>query len=117
LNEDIDLWLRLGTAPGFVYIEHPPSFAQRQHGGNTSGVINRSVRGLEHLWERECTGRYPGGSDRRAARLKLMTYVARSTSVQALATEDRGAAWGVYRKFFRAHLRLGRWRYLLGFPV
>ena len=114
--EETDLWMRLGTAPGFVRIESPFCSARREHEGNVTHDLARSVKGVLHLIEQERAGAYPGGAARRAQRVAMLTRHVRPISIQCLRNQQGADAWALYRKSFAWHVRLGRVRYLLGFP-
>lgn len=115
--EDSDLWLRLGTGQGFVRIEAPICAARRKHDSNVTADLTRTIEGIDHIIEQEETERYPGGTQRRRQRLTLLTRHVRPVSLECIRRGRRDAAWRFYRASFGWHLRLGRLRYLLGFPV
>ena len=113
--EETDLWMRLGTAPGFVRIETPFCSARREHEDNITHDLARSVKGVLNLIEQERAGAYPGGAARRAQRVAMLTRHVRPISIQCLRNQQVADAWALYRKSFAWHMRLGRVRYLLGF--
>jgi len=113
--EETDLWMRLGTAHGFVRIEAPFCSARREHEGNVTHDLARSVDGVLNLIEQERAGAYPGGAARRAQRVAMLTRHVRPISIQCLQHQQGADAWALYRKSFAWHLQLGRIRYLLGF--
>jgi glycosyltransferase involved in cell wall biosynthesis len=116
-SEDVDLCLRLGCAAGFIRQPSPPSFAKRSHAGNISHQVKSSANGLRIIYGREKGGSYPGGSSQRRARLGVITFLSRAVAMQALEFGERGVAWELYLRCFAWHVRLGRVRFLLGFPV
>ncbi len=111
--EESDLWLRLGASKGFVRIESPYCSARREHDGSITRDATRNIDGVMRIITREKAGEYPGGSAREIERLQLITRHARPLSLAC----DRSSAWQLYRDTFAWHVRLGRWRYLLGFPL
>ena len=113
--EETDLWLRLGTAAGFVRIDAPFCSAKREHAGSNTRDLTRIVNGVSNLIAQEHAGRYPGGAARRRQRLKMLARHVRPASRECLRQNRIGDAWRLYRQSFRWHLRLGRLRYLLGF--
>lgn len=115
--EDTDLWLRLGAEPGYVRIESPPLFAQRLHPGSASTNIDRTLAGLQRLLDRETSGSYPGDAEFMWRRRALLAATARSTSIWALKAAHRQAGWSLYLRTLAWQLRLGRLRYLAGFPL
>jgi glycosyltransferase involved in cell wall biosynthesis len=58
VGEDIDLWFRIGAAPGFVRVDAPPLYVRERHEGSLSEDIARSFDGLRQLVGRELTGAY-----------------------------------------------------------
>lgn len=81
-SEDIDLWLRLGTEPGFVYLDGGPLYGYRQRPGSMTRSAARLERGIKKLVSNELRGVYPGGSERAPERRTLLT---------------RNVVWGVRR--------------------
>jgi hypothetical protein len=116
VSEDHDLLYRLGTEPGFVWVEAPLVVGYRQHGGSSSRDLERSHEGQCFLLEEERLGRYPGGAARRRERLRLLLHGARHVT-QWLTEHGRPElALDLYQRSLRGHLSVPRWRYLLGFP-
>jgi GT2 family glycosyltransferase len=114
--EDHDLALRLGAAPGFVYVHSPAMVACRQHAGNASGDVLRTFEGLRRIIVAESEGRYPGAVARRIQRRRIITQHVRPASLALIDAQARRQAWKLYRMTFAWHLRQGRLKYLLGFP-
>ncbi len=115
--EDSDLWLRLGTAPGFVNIISPPAFGYRRHSGSAVSWTVRSIRGNQLMVSRELSAMYPGGAQRASERLQIITRHLRPGSIECLKRGHVAAGWKMYRQSFAWHIRLGRWKYLGGFPA
>ncbi len=115
-QEDCDLWLKLGAAPGFVVIHQPTCSGRRWHEQNISHDRTRNLAGVRHLLTQAQTNAYPGGSARQRERLRILTRHIRPAAVACLRTGQRREAWELYRASFGWHLRLGRLRFLLGFP-
>jgi len=115
--EDCDLWLRLGTASGYVLVESPPLYAYRRHEDSAVSDWRRTYDGISHLIAQERAGRYPGDSSRRGDRLRILTTHVRPVSLACLRERRLWDAWNLYGRTFSWHVRLGRWRYLLGFPA
>jgi glycosyltransferase involved in cell wall biosynthesis len=116
-GEDFDLALRVGVAPGFVEIRAPVTVGYREHAGGFRHVPDKTLATLDFLWEQERQARYPGGPARRKERWRILTIPMRSNSIACLRGGLRAKAWQLYRRTFAWHLALGRWKYLLGFPV
>jgi glycosyltransferase involved in cell wall biosynthesis len=115
--EDHDLMLRLGNARGFVQIKSPVTLGYRRHTGSATKDISMSVKGNRYLIEQEQRGSYPGGAARAVERLAIVTRHVRPVSLECARQGLRSEAWQLYRATLRWHVHLGRWKYLLGFPV
>lgn len=116
-GEDADLAMRLGTAAGFVHVISPPAFAYREHAVNERAQIERNLDGVRHQIKAELEERYPGGNARKPQRIEILGTFLRPLSLALLKQGRRTDAWELYRRSFAWHVRLGRLRYLLGFPV
>jgi glycosyltransferase involved in cell wall biosynthesis len=118
IAEDHDLMLRLGTARGLVVLHSPPTVGYRQHAGSVTAADPRGwYLGVRRLVEREQAGDYAGGADRRRERLRILTARVRSAAVDCVRQGRPGWGWWLYKASFRWNLLLGRWRFLLGFPL
>jgi glycosyltransferase involved in cell wall biosynthesis len=115
--EDADLAMRLGVAPGFVHVVAPITFGYREHDQNVHDDLSRTLGGLQSQLDAEENGRYPGGKQRRLERLRILGGFVRPVVFSLLRNGDRSAAWALYRRTLAWHVRLGRLRYVLGFPV
>lgn len=115
--EDIDLCLRLGTAPGFVRLLAPALFAKFAHDSNIGLDLPRSVSGLKDIYARERAGEYPGGAERRRARLALITLASRKTIADAARQGHLRPALTLYRQCLAWNLRLGKLRFVIGLPL
>ena len=116
-GEDADLALRLGTADGFVHITKPFSFGYREHGVSAMKDFSRTVAGCHMNVRKERADAYPGGSARATARRRILTRHVRPVTLECLRMGLHADAWQLYRETFSWHVRLGRWKYLLGFPM
>lgn len=116
-GEDTDLWLRLGAEPGYVRIESPPLFAQRLHSSSVSLNVDQTIAGVQRLLDRETAGAYPGDPEFTWKRRALLAATARSTSIWALKSAHRQMGWRLYFCTLAWQFRLGRLRYMTGFPL
>lgn len=116
-GEDSDLALRMGTAPGFVQIIAPVMFAYREHAGGVRHVAGKNVAGDFYRIAMEEGGRYPGGTRRAKERWSILSPHLRANSLECLRSGLRSEAWQIYRRTFRWNVALGRWKYLVAFPV
>lgn len=116
-GEDLDLALRLGTAPGFAHITSPATVAYREHAGNVVKDFDRTLAGMQLLLDREAAGEYPGGRTRARERLEALTRFVRPVTFEAARQRRFKEASRLYARMFLSNVRLGRIRYLVGFPM
>jgi len=115
--EDHDLVLRMGTAPGFVKLLRPRVLGYRQHANSLTADVRKTSAGVRHLVQQERRGAYPGGPSRAAERREIICRYVRPVVVACLRSGMRSDARRLYWATFGWHLRLGRWRFLLGVPT
>jgi len=113
--EDSDLWMNLGTAPGFVHLKAPIVFGYRANPESASKVQSRTFEGIRQMVLKEQTGKYPGGLARQRERWHILTAHVRPASLDCLRSKHFQSAWWLYRNTFRWHLAESRLKYLLGF--
>jgi len=116
-DEDLDLTLQLGLAPGFIQVTSPETFAYRRHASNVSKDSNRLLAGTRTRIRAECEGRYPGGNVRAMERRRILTRSTRSISIGCIKAGLLRDAWMLYCATFGWNLSLRRVKYLLAFPV
>lgn len=114
--EDSDLWLRLGTQPGFVHIASPPVFAYRRHEGSAVGSLRKSFLGTMTMVAREKSGGYPGGGARRVERSEILTRHTRPLSVACARDGLLREALAIFFRTLWWNVRLLRVRYLFALP-
>ncbi|WP_016953293.1 glycosyltransferase family A protein [Anabaena sp. PCC 7108] len=114
-SEDNDLWLRLGTATGFIYINSPFVLAYRQHSNSAIAITNKTYEGTCYLIQQEKISQYPGGKIRERERLEILTRHIRPVSLGCLREIEIEKGWNLYKQTFLWHIWLGRFRYLIGF--
>ncbi len=114
--EDVDLWLRLGCAPGFVKISSPAVFAQRRHPGNVSLALKPSLIGAGYLITQEQAGHYPGGAAFAPQRQRIIAANTRSIILKALRQGCLAAAWSLFRQTFVWQMQFQRYRFVTAFP-
>jgi glycosyltransferase involved in cell wall biosynthesis len=116
-SEDADLALRLGVAPGFVQITSPATFAYRVHSANVKDNLERTLAGFRCTLNAEKGERYPGGRARARERREILTRHMRPVALQCLREGNQREAWRLYTSTFTWNVSLGRFRYLVGFPI
>lgn len=116
-GEDLELFLRLGTAPGLVHIESPPAVAVRQHAQGSLGRLDRHCRGAAEMIRREHARAYPGGMKWASARRASIVSYALVISLMCL--EQRRYRWGLllYARMFRLALLQRKFKFLIGWPL
>lgn len=115
--EDADLALKLGSAPGFVQVTAPVTFAYREHAANVKDDLGKTLAGIRHTLVSEKCDRYPGGSARTRERRAILTRHVRPVALDCLRRGYQREAWSFYCSTFTWNLSLGRLKYLFGFPV
>jgi glycosyltransferase involved in cell wall biosynthesis len=112
-QEDCDLWLRLGNAPGFIAIDKPICSGRRWHDQNVSHEMDKNIKGVQYLLDQAEHGAYPMSN--RKALLTILTRHIRPASLDCIKHGYRDVAVDLYMRTLLWNLRLGRLRYLLGF--
>jgi hypothetical protein len=115
--EDQDFGLRLGTEPGFVKIDAPPTVAYRASPSSLTEDLGLNLAGIRFLLEQEACGRYPGGEARRWERRRYIGYSVRSVSFALLRASRTREALDLCLRTFGWHAAMGRLRFALGFPL
>jgi glycosyltransferase involved in cell wall biosynthesis len=115
--EDIDLALHLGLEEGFAVIRQPFIFGYRHHGSNAVVNFDYTYRGVLHLIEEEKNNRFPGGQKRQRERVKLITRSTRPPALEALRCNRLGSAFDIYRQTLAWNASLGKWKFILIFPI
>ena len=115
--EDHDLILQMGTLPGFVQIVAPVTAAWRRHSASETGDFARSASGVLRLLEREKLGAYPGGAERSRERRRIISRHIRPTALACVQKGELKRGWKLYCSIFTWNVMLGRWKYVLVFPI
>jgi glycosyltransferase involved in cell wall biosynthesis len=116
-GEDADLALRLGTAPGFVQITAPETFAYRRHANNVVHSPALNLKGAHYLIAQEEAGAYPGQNARARERRRIITRHVKPAARDGLRAGLARQSWLAYRRTLAWNLALGHWKFVLGFPV
>lgn len=116
-SEDNDLWLKLGTARGFVHIQCPVILGYRQHAASAISNTEKSFQGALFIIQQEKKSVYPGGEEKLINRLEILTRHVRPVSLACLKQEELIQALILYEGTFVWHLKLLRFRYLIAFPT
>jgi glycosyltransferase involved in cell wall biosynthesis len=116
-SEDADLALKLGVAPGFVQITSPATFAYRVHAANMKDNLGRTLAGIRYILNTEKGDQYPGGTARARERREILSRHMRPVALDCLREGNQREAWKLYTSTFAWNISLGRFRYLVGFPI
>jgi glycosyltransferase involved in cell wall biosynthesis len=116
-SEDADLALRLGVATGFVQITAPATFAYRVHAANMKDNLGRTLAGIRYILNAEKGDQYPGGRARARERRVILTRHMRPVALEGLREGNQREAWRLYVSTFAWNVSLGRFRYLVAFPL
>jgi glycosyltransferase involved in cell wall biosynthesis len=115
--EDLDLWQRLGTHPGFVRIDNPRTFGYRLHDGNMHKQYRSMGNAILRIIRREKGGDYPGGSFRRRQRISIIASHARHHALELAREHETAVAFAIYVAVLRWNFVLNRWIFLIFFPL
>ncbi|MFO7588324.1 MAG: glycosyltransferase [Gemmatimonadota bacterium] len=107
-GEEHDLFLRLGEAEGFLFIQSPPVFGYYQHADTLSRDTRYLYLGARHLRRREESGLYAGGGKRRAERALLLSRITDYSVTRASSAGDMHYAVAIWLTGLRWYLRCGR---------
>jgi len=116
--EDADLAMTLGTAPGFVQITSPVTFGYRQGSSDQlTGQFQKQLPAALQLIANESTSRYPGAKARAYERRRIISRHARPVAFALLREREFAPGWKLYMSLLPWNLRLGQWKFVLGFPA
>ncbi len=116
--EDADLAMSLGTAPGFVQLTSPITFGYRQGTSDQlTGQFHAQLPATLQLIANESTSRYPGAGERAVERRRIISRHARPVAIALLREREFVPGWKLYLSLLPWHLRLGQWKFVLGFPA
>jgi cellulose synthase/poly-beta-1,6-N-acetylglucosamine synthase-like glycosyltransferase len=116
-DEDTDLTLRMGVAPGFVQITAPVTFAFREHAASVSKDHTRLLTGTWSRVRAEREGVYAGGAARATERRRILTRHIRPVTLGCLQRGLWREAWKLYIATFAWNASLWRVKYLTTFPL
>jgi len=114
--EDHDFMLRLGEAPGFAQVLGPVTLGWRRHPQSLTGDLKRTIAGMWHLIGQERLGAYPGGAPRRFERIRIIARHLRPVTIACLRERKFEDGLKLYATSLWWNLRLGHWRYSVGYP-
>lgn len=114
-QEDCDLWLRIGSHPGFVAIEKPTCAGRRWHDGNVSHQMQKNIDGADYLLNQYADLAYSQKPEHRARLHAILARHVRPVSLDCIKHGHRREALRFYLRTMGWNLKQGRVRYLLGF--
>ena len=116
-SEDQDLFLRLGDAPGFSFIEGPVLYGYRQHHVSKTHEPEALYQGALLVLAREREGLYPGGRSRYPERGIVLARKNRFIMSHLIAQERADLAYRVLWHSLPHLLAAGYWRDLYRLPL
>jgi Glycosyl transferase family 2 len=117
-GEDADLALKLGTAPGFLQVAAPVTFGYRQGTGDQlTDDWRAQLPAVQKLIAKEGRDEYAGGKTRAVERRRIIARHARPLALALSRKNHFGDAWRLYLELLSWHLRLGQWKFIIGFPI
>jgi glycosyltransferase involved in cell wall biosynthesis len=116
-GEDADLAMKLGESQGFVQVKSPYTFGYREHAASAKRNTDKTLAGVRHKIDAEKSGRYPGGAARRRERIVILTRHIRPLIASGARQGAFRETSSLYLRTFWWHVKLGRWKCLLGFPL
>jgi len=116
-GEDADFLMKLGNYSKLAQVVSPPTFAYREHSGSVMKDFSKTLSGIYHLIDSENKGIYPGGVERAYERTRIISRHTRPVSFDCLEAGLAKDGWKIYKVTFLWNLRLGRFKYLFGFPI
>ncbi len=116
-GEDADFVMKCGTEPGFVQVVCPFTFGYRKHEANITKAFEKNLAGARLQIRNERMGIYPGGKPRERERWHILSRQIRPVAVAAVENGNPAAAWEIYKATFRWHLKLRKWKFLVGLPM
>src|SRR5262249_3653730 len=114
--EDADFAMRLGTAPGFVQVTAPETFAYREL-ADPGKKIRANMDGAWLGVRTEKSGAYPGGDSRSKERRPTLTRHMRPLTLECVKQGLLWDGWKLYRATFTWNAAERRVAYLIGLPV
>jgi glycosyltransferase involved in cell wall biosynthesis len=115
--EDHDFLFRVGTVPGFIRVQCPVTTLYRRHRENISKLLPAASLGAIAILRKEAEARYPGGRERQMERWRLLSRMIRPIALSGVKAGLGAEPWRLYWRSFWMNARLGRFRFLIGFPL
>lgn len=115
--EDHDMMLRISKAHGYISIKSPVTVAWRRHLGSITKNQILAVKGIKHMISTEKQDGYPGGLRSKRWRCAMICYHSRPISFSCIDQNMKQSGWEIYFSTFIWNILLGRFRYILGFPI
>ncbi|CAN5842027.1 hypothetical protein BH24DEI2_BH24DEI2_23430 [soil metagenome] len=116
-SEDHDLFLRLGTAPGFAFVTSPVIYGYRQHEQTKTNEFTSLLQGVDFVLNRDRRGEYAGGAARRRERDVVLARMFRYGIKRCFETGYRAEGYQLFLKSAAYYPRAGFWRDLYRLPL
>jgi glycosyltransferase involved in cell wall biosynthesis len=115
--EDVEIWFKVGTSPGFVFIDEPASAGYRVGHAQMMGNMQKQLDGFEWIAGKVARGAFPDGGSRRRDMEDALAKHAKSCAFRCIHAGDRKLAMTFYKRTFGWQVRNGEWKFLVGFPA
>ncbi len=116
-SEDHDLFLRLGTAPGFAFVTAPVIYGYRQHEQTKTNEVASLLAGVDFVLTRDRRGEYAGGTARRKERDVVLARMFRYAVKRCFETGHKTDGYRLFLKSSPYYPKAGLWRDLYRLPL
>ena len=116
-SEDHDLFLRLGTAPGFAFVTSPVIYGYRQHEATKTNEVASLLLGVDFVLERDRRNEYAGGPTRRRDRNLVLARMFRYGVRRCFETGHQAEGYRLFLKSADYYPKAGLWRELYRLPL
>jgi glycosyltransferase involved in cell wall biosynthesis len=115
--EDLDFFMRMGTAGPIVYVQSPTMVGLSCHSESSMTDLSRTWAGTAFLIEQEKRGAYPGDNGRRRERIRLLLHHIRWVLYACQARREVLLAWHLYKDTFRWMVEVREFRLAAELPT
>lgn len=116
-SEDHDLFLRLGTAPGFAFVTAPVIYGYRQHEQTKTNEVASLLQGVDFVMNRDRRGEYAGGTARRRERDVVLARMFRYGVRRCFESGRLADGYRLFAASAFYYPRAGFWRDLYRLPL
>ncbi len=117
VGEDHDLVYRIGTEPGFFFIDRPYIVGYRNVASSLSRNPLKAFNGLEFLYKQYKSGNYKLSSKDNTGFQYIFAQHARANSLALKKNGHFKQAFWLYKKTFNCNISFLKLKYLIGFWI